>query len=162
MYNNSYLEDFYINLRKAQRILWIVEKVMGKTWVPIKSWAVVYKAVVQAVLLYRSEIWVIIDMMMTVMEGFHHRISRRIAGTTAQRGKSGEREWTLVEAALLVTDLWKISKYLRRRQATIVEYVAGRKIYELCTCMQKMDVSGRLLMWRYQEHGPTQGERDLV
>ena len=34
-----------------------------------------YKAVVQAVLSYRIEIWVIMDSMMKVLEGFHCRIA---------------------------------------------------------------------------------------
>ena len=42
----------------------------------------VYKAVVQVVLLYGSEIWVVTDAIMTVMEGFRHRIAIQITGMT--------------------------------------------------------------------------------
>ena len=42
-----------------------------------------YKVVVQAVLMYRSEIWVIMDTMMKVLEGFQHLITQRIAGKKA-------------------------------------------------------------------------------
>ena len=47
-------------------------------------------------------------MMMTVLEGFHHKITRRIVGRTAWRGDGGEWEWYLVDAALEVTGLWMI------------------------------------------------------
>ena len=49
----------------------------------------IYNAVVQAVLLYRSKIWVVMDSMVTVLEGFHHRIARLIAGMTAWRFNGG-------------------------------------------------------------------------
>ena len=41
-----------------------------------------YKVVVQVVLLYRREIWVMIDAIMMVIEGFSHNIDRRGAGIT--------------------------------------------------------------------------------
>ena len=67
----------------------MVEKVLSKTGVPIKSRVMIYNAVVQAVLLYRSKIWVVMDYMVTVLEGFHHRIARLIAGMTAWRFNGG-------------------------------------------------------------------------
>ena len=50
-----------------------------------------YKVVVQMMLLYEVEIWVVIDAIMTVMEGFHHRVTHRIAGLMAIRGDNGKR-----------------------------------------------------------------------
>ena len=75
MYNNSDWAAFYSNLRKAHRIWGMVEKVMGKTGATIKPRLMVYKAVVWAVLMYGSEIWLLTDAMMTVLEGFHHSIT---------------------------------------------------------------------------------------
>ena len=48
----------------------MVEKFMRKMWAPLKDRAMMYKSVVQAVLLYRSKIWVATDKMMKVLEGF--------------------------------------------------------------------------------------------
>ena len=44
-----------------------------------------YKAAVQEVLLYGSEIWVVTDVIKIVLEVFHHRITRRIVGMKLQR-----------------------------------------------------------------------------
>ena len=66
-----------------------------------------------------------------------------------------------VTMALGVKVSWRIMKYLRRQQATIAEYVAGRPIYELYTDAKRMDRSRRFLRWRYQEHGLTQVEREV-
>ena len=67
----------------------------------------------------------------------------------------------MVDAALEVPGIWAIRWYVRRRLATIVEYVAERSIYELCTVMDKMEGYSRFLRWWDQEHGPTQAEREL-
>ena len=97
----------------------MTEKFMGKTGAPIKSHTMIYKAVVQVMLLYGSKNWVVMDAMVTVIEGFHNRIARRIAGMTASKGNRGEYEWASVDASLESTSLCPIREYVRRRQATI-------------------------------------------
>ena len=67
MYNNSEWEALYSNLRKFHRIWGMLAKVLGKTGAPIKARAMVYKVVVQVVLLYGSEIWVVTDAIMKVL-----------------------------------------------------------------------------------------------
>ena len=64
---------------------------------------------VQAVILYRSKIWVVTDEMMMVLEGFHHRIARQIAGITAWRLGDRGWEWSLMDAALEVTGIWPMN-----------------------------------------------------
>ena len=111
---------------------------MGKTGLPIKYHAMMYKAVVQAVLLYVSEIWGATETMMTALEEFHHIIARRMAGMTPRKGDGDKWEWASVDAALEVTGIWPIKEYMRRRQATITEYVSGRSIYEIFTGSERM------------------------
>ena len=77
----------------------MLAKVLGKTGAKIKYQVKMYKAVVQEVILYWSEIWMGTDVMMTVLEVFHNRISSRIAGMTVGKGDGGEWEWDLVDAA---------------------------------------------------------------
>ena len=101
------------------------------------------------------------DAMMKVLVGFHHRISRRISGMIARRGASGEWEWVLVEAALEAAGLWPTRESMWRRQATIVEYIADRPIYELCTGEERMEGYRRFLWWWDQYHGPTQADRKV-
>ena len=43
----------------------------------------IFKAVVQMVLLYGSESWVVTYVMLKVLEGFHHWVDRRIAGMSS-------------------------------------------------------------------------------
>ena len=94
----------------------MLAKVLGKTGAPIKAQEMMYMALVQAVILYGSEIWVAMDVTMTVLEGFQHRISRRIVGMTVRRGDGGEWEWVSVDTALEVTWIFPTREYVRRRQ----------------------------------------------
>ena len=68
------------------------------------------------------------DVMMTVLEGFHHRIARRIVGMGERRGDGGEWEWTLVDTVLEVSGVFLIREYVRRRQATMAKYVTWRPL----------------------------------
>ena len=120
-----------------------------------------YKAVVQAMLMYGSKIWVVTGAMMMVLEGFHHRIARRIAGMTVSKGDVVELECSLVDTTLEITWIWPIREYLRRRQETIAEYVSGRPIYILFTGLEMMDGYSRFLRWWDQGHVPKQGERGV-
>ena len=64
-------------------------------------------------------------------------------------------EWELVDAALEVIGIFQIRKYVWRRQTTIVECVAGRMIYDICTNSERMYISSRFLRWWDQEYGTT-------
>ena len=69
----------------------MISKVLTKTEETVWDIGILYKAVAQMVLLYGSESWVVTGAMLKVLEGFHHRTSRRIAGMTAWNAE--DREW---------------------------------------------------------------------
>ena len=52
----------------------MLANVMGKTGVDIKARVMMYKAIVQAVLMYGIEIWMFTYATMKFLEGFHHSI----------------------------------------------------------------------------------------
>ena len=106
----------------------MVAKVLGKTGSPIKACAMMYNVVVNTVLLYGRKIWVVKDAIMTVLEVFCNSIDIRILGITVRKGYWGEWGCSLVDVALETTGIWPIREYVRRRQATIAEYISGRPI----------------------------------
>ena len=59
------------------------------TGATVQAQGILYKAVVQLVLIYRSESWGVTGAMLKVIEGFHHRAERRITGMTEQRTTAG-------------------------------------------------------------------------
>ena len=62
----------------------MIAKVLIKERAPVRSLAMLYKVVVNMVLLYGNEIWVAMGGIMTVLEGFHHWVVRQISGDRAQ------------------------------------------------------------------------------
>ena len=79
---------------KAQRHWYMVSGFLVKAWATVRARVVFYKAIVQAVLIYGSEIWVVTDSMMKVLEGFHNFISLIIMGKTSQHVRSEGWWWT--------------------------------------------------------------------
>ena len=71
-FNNSDWSDLYRNMRKAQWWWGVVGKVMTKTGETVQAWAMIYKVVVKTVILYGSEGWVVMDVMIKVLEENHH------------------------------------------------------------------------------------------
>ena len=69
-YNNRGWMSLYQNLRNMQRRWEIVGKVVSKTGSTVQDRGVLYKAVIQLVLLYGSESWVVMGEMLNVLEGF--------------------------------------------------------------------------------------------
>ena len=144
-FNNSDCSSLYINLRKAQRQWGVVAEVLGNTGVLVKAQAMMCKAVVQELILYGSEIWVVTDAMTTVLGGFNHRISRRIVDMTKRRVGGRYWEWALVDAEMEAIGIWPMRECMWRRQATITEYILGRPVYNLCTGADSMEGSSRVL-----------------
>ena len=68
----------------------------------------IYKLVVQVVLLYGINILLVMDAMMTMLEVCYQKIAIRIAIMTARKGDSGELKWALVETVLEIIGVWTI------------------------------------------------------
>ena len=69
-YNNRGWMSLYQNLRNVQRRWEVVGKVVSKTGSTVQDRGVLCKSVVQLVLLYGSESWVVTGEMLKVLEGF--------------------------------------------------------------------------------------------
>ena len=122
----------YQNLKKAQRLLGDIARVLEKMGATVRSYGVMYKAVGQLVLLYNSDSWVVMGAMLKVLEGLHHQVTRHITEMTETRGAVGDCEYPLVLVALEAAGLNSITEYIRRCHATIAENVAFLPIDELC------------------------------
>ena len=110
-----------------------------------------YKAAVQTVLIYGSEIWVVIDAMLKVLEGFHHQVTWRIAGMEAWQVGEGGWEWLLVVEALEATGMCPMKDFICRRKDTIEEHIANHPIYELCMGAEKIPGSISVIWWWDQD-----------
>ena len=66
-FNNSDWMSLCVNLRKSQRQWEVVVKVMKKKGETVLSHAMMYNAVVQTMILYMSESWVVAEAMLKML-----------------------------------------------------------------------------------------------
>ena len=59
----------------------------------MRARVIIYKAVIQTVLLYISESWVVTDAMLKVLEGLYHQVDQRITGMSSQKIREGGWGW---------------------------------------------------------------------
>ena len=129
----------------------MVARVLEKTGSTVQAQGDIYKAAVQSVILYGRESWVVTGEMLKVLEGFHHRVERRIMGLTEKYGAGGEWEYPSVVEAMEATGLHPIGEYIRRRQATIAERVYCRPIYEIYTEAERISGTSQMVRWWDQD-----------
>ena len=92
-----------------------------------------YRAVVQAILLYESEVWVLLASMGNRIGGMHTEFLQMITGKI--ENQLGDETWEtpgsegIQEAA--VTQLYRI--YIERQQATVEQWGGIRPLFKLCT-----------------------------
>ena len=113
--------------------------------------AMFYKAVVQSVLLYNCESWVVTPAVLKVLEGFHHRAARRI---TSMRGRllHLENRWVYppIMDALEMAGLYPIEHYINVRRNTLIQSIATRPTLELCRAAVPLSGSSRRHLWWHQ------------
>ena len=130
-YNDDDWPAVSSNLRKARAKWARLSKVLSSEGVSGRLAGRFYVAVVQSVLLFGSETWVITPRILQALQGFHHRIARRLSGLVATRGRNGTWDYPLIAEALERAGLSTIEEYILRRQNTIAAYVATRPIYDI-------------------------------
>ena len=109
-----------------------------------------YKAIVQTVLLFSSETWVVTPTLLQQLESFHHAVARRISGKRATLDvRTGVWKWPPIAEALALAGILPIAEYIRVRQDTIAQYVATRPIMDMCNLALKRrgDPSSRTYWW---------------
>ncbi len=112
-----------------------------------------YRAIVQSVLLYGSESWVIRPALLERLEGFHVCAAWRMARVNKpQRGAN--RVWSYPPTADVLEEvgLRTMEEYIRRRRNTIAEYIATR-CPVMWTCWEGERIPGapRHTVWWEQE-----------
>ena len=100
-----------------------------------------FKAMVQAMLLFGAETWVLIPRIDWSLESFQHRAVRRI--TRRKPWRRGDGQWTYppLKEARIEVGFESIRKAITRRQNTVAQYIATQPILDLCErAAQRMGV----------------------
>ena len=109
----------------------------------------VYPAVVQAVILFGAEIWVLTETMIQGLEGEHVSFIRKFTYKQAMRRRDGSWRQVTAEAVLQGAGTQTIRTYVDRGQATVAEWVATQTIFDSCAVEAGYDGGGRIRvpMW---------------
>lgn len=113
-----------------------------------------YKAIVQSDLLFGAETWTVTKAMLEILKSFHHRVARRLSGMMPHRAEDGTWTYPPLQEAMEKASLWPMREYVRRRQATVEDYIATRPIYNLCIAADAEPLPGSTsrLRWWNQDH----------
>jgi hypothetical protein len=138
----------YYNLKKARKRWMRVSRVLTREGADTRVCGMFYKAVVQSVLLYGCETWVITSQVLQVLEGFHNRVARRLSGKRPYLHPV-ENKWVYppIAEALEEASLYSIDHYISVRQNTLAVNIATRPILELCRESERLSGSIRRLFW---------------
>ena len=120
------------NVGKARQVCSRMGKMLRREGPEPRVSAMFYWAVVQAVLLFGVETWVLSEAMSRKLEGINMGFLRQIMGQRAVRRK--ERNWrkAAAEKVLEKAGTHSLGAYNDRRQTTVTEWVELRPILEVC------------------------------
>lgn len=118
----------YYNIAKARRKWTMLRRILAAQHLPPTIASIFYKAVVQAVLLYGSETWVITKRALTLLDSFHHRIARQITGQHVYQGPQGTWIYPDPKETLEKAGLFPMRTYLLRRRNYLQPYLANHPV----------------------------------
>jgi hypothetical protein len=110
-----------------------IGQVLRRENAPPRVSAKFYKAIVQSVLLYGSETWVLSPAVLARLEGFHIHAAYRMAKEhVPRRGPNQQWVYPSSDAVLEECGMHTIGHYINVQRETIAKYVVGRSIFAEC------------------------------
>ena len=137
----------YAQLQKGRHRWGRVSTILARVGANPRVSGLFYKTIVMSVVLYGCETWVITPTMHKVLEGFHNRVARRLAGLQGQRLRNGEWFYPPIEDALEATSMFPMEHYISKRCNRVADEVATRPIYDICTSQEVPPGSSHRRRW---------------
>ena len=110
-----------------------------------------YKAIVQAVLLYGSETWVISRSQLKMLEVFHRRVARYLCRKHIRKLADGTWECPPTVEVLDEAGLHSIHEYISRRRETVMRFIRNRSIYAQCKRTHSLVGTKKLYWWNQED-----------
>jgi hypothetical protein len=121
------------NLARARKAWCRISRILLSEGAAPKVMATFYNTIVQSVLLYGAESWVLSKTVESKLKGFHRRCARYITGQHIRPNDPDDLdgEWTYPPTATVLeaAGLWPIQEYIRRRRDTVLRFASQRFIY---------------------------------
>ena len=135
------------NLRRARGKWGRTTKILGREGEDNRTTGRFYVAVVQAVLLFWSEIWVLSLLLEKSVVGFYHRVAWRMAGMGPKCHRYRTWVYPSIGAELVMVVLDYIGVYIARRQNMVAQYIATHTIMDSCLAAERKPVMRLSRRW---------------
>ena len=112
------------NLGKARKIWGILQSILSREGETKRVSGNFFNAVVQQVLLFGAEIWLVSPRMERALRVFIHGAARRITGRQPRRERGGKWFYPSLEGAMKEVGLANVRTSINRRQNTVAQYIA--------------------------------------
>jgi hypothetical protein len=121
------------NVAKTQQRLAYISRILRREGATSKISTMFYKAVIQKILLFGSESWVLAPIMLGKLEGFHQQIARWLTSRAPVYLRSeGTWQYHPLGNAMEEACLYIMNEYITRRRNKMVDYVKTRPLYNMC------------------------------
>jgi hypothetical protein len=141
------LEAVELQLKKA-RMTWgrMCKILQKKTNGNPRIMSIFYKTIIQSVLLYGSESWVLTKIASRKLQSFHRRCARFITG---RHIKLVDDKWIYpcTKKTMEMADLLPIEEYIKKRKDTIRIFAEEREILAKCKSSSILTRNNRSLAW---------------
>jgi hypothetical protein len=113
-----------------------------------------YKAIVQAILLYGSETWVVSDAHLRQFRSFHSGVGRHLTGRHIRPLEDGS--WFCPPTVEVLEDagagLQTIDEYINGRRQTVRSFTRHRSLYEACRQLTALSTNiNKAVWWQLEE-----------
>jgi hypothetical protein len=144
-------EALQANLVKARKQWGRIAKFLTREGARPKTMATFYKVIVQTVLLYGAESWVVSEAMLRDLKSFHHRCARYITKCHIRQDSDGT--WICPPSAEVLeeVDLLPVQEYLKNRRDTIHKYISTTKLWQKCKDSKVLASNPNQKVWWEQE-----------
>ena len=135
------------NLKRARDRWGRIGRILSKKGANAKIMGIFYKTIVQSILLYGSETWVISKQMLRMLRSFHRRCARFITGKHIWQDKEGNWHHPSSKEVLEMAGLKEIEIYIEQRKSTLMKYANERPIYKICKMSNPIASNVNQLVW---------------
>ena len=120
------------NLAKARKSWVRLQGILSRECATKRVLGNFFKAVVQQVLLFGAEKWVVSPRMKRALSAFINGAARRLTGRQPRRGRDGKWLYPSLEGDMKEAGITDVRKSINRRQNTVAQYIATRPLLDLC------------------------------
>ena len=149
----SAAEDYWLavakNLSRTRKVWIRMLRILSREGAAPRVSRLFFKAVVQAVLIFGAETWVVTPHTSKALGGFQTQVARRLTGRLPRRIPDRKWRYKLVEAAKEEAVFLMMEEYIRQRKNTVAHYIATQSLLDLCEGSER--APGAQVGMRWQE-----------